>query len=231
MDGRSLELATISARARLCREFQVRPPITDASAHPRRACGRRLRVRAGRPLFAAAPRCAAARVVARRLGLADDEPRRPRAAAAIVTRGSSVAASTGGLAWPKLAAAAWLPLPTRKFALLTAVVAVVAGARVLNTPSRVYDREQNTVGREYDAWTSEGILEYYWGEHIHLGYYGEDERRAPFYGGKDFVRPSTTLSTRCSSLEGARNSAQLFRRNSAQCCAMLRNAARLCAIL
>lgn len=60
-------------------------------------------------------------------------------------------------------------------------------ARMLNTPSRVYDREANSVGREYDAWTSEGILEYYWGEHIHLGYYGENERKAPFYGGKDFI--------------------------------------------
>ena len=60
-------------------------------------------------------------------------------------------------------------------------------AKVLNTPSRVYDREENTVGREYDAWTSEGILEYYWGEHIHLGYYAEKERKGPFYGGKDFI--------------------------------------------
>ena len=32
-------------------------------------------------------------------------------------------------------------------------------------PSRTYDREANTVGREYDAWTTEGILEAYWGEH------------------------------------------------------------------
>jgi len=51
----------------------------------------------------------------------------------------------------------------------------------------VYDLEANSVGREYDAWTSEGILEYYWGEHIHLGYYGERERKGPFYGGKDFI--------------------------------------------
>merc|ERR1719174_3625064 len=76
--------------------------------------------------------------------------------------------------------------------LVAAFMAVVACvitwiARVLNTPSRVYDREANTVGREYDAWTSEGILEYYWGEHIHLGYYGEKERKGPFYGGKDFI--------------------------------------------
>ena len=149
-------------------------------------------------------------------------------AAAIVTRGSSVAATTGGLAWPKLAAAAWLPLPTRKFALLTAVVAVVAWVlRVLNTPSRVYDREQNTVGREYDAWTSEGILEYYWGEHIHLGYYGEDERRAPFYGGKDFVEAKYDFIDKMLEFSKARAT----RRNSAaQFGAMLRNAARLCAI-
>lgn len=25
------------------------------------------------------------------------------------------------------------------------------------------------MGEEYDAWTNEGILEAYWGEHIHLG--------------------------------------------------------------
>jgi MPBQ/MSBQ methyltransferase len=29
------------------------------------------------------------------------------------------------------------------------------------------------VGNEYDAWTNEGILEAYWGEHIHLGYYND----------------------------------------------------------
>lgn len=73
-----------------------------------------------------------------------------------------------------------------------AIAAAIAGLVVwlmkrLNTPSRVYDREANSVGREYDAWTTEGILEYYWGEHIHLGYYGENERKAPFYGGKNFI--------------------------------------------
>jgi len=81
-------------------------------------------------------------------------------------------------------------VPTRgliagAIALLTVIVAQIA--RVLNTPSRTYDRDANSVGREYDAWTEEGILEYYWGEHIHLGYYAEDERKQPFYGGKDFI--------------------------------------------
>lgn len=47
--------------------------------------------------------------------------------------------------------------------------------KVLDTPSRTY--EQN-VGEEYDAWAEEGILEYYWGDHIHLGYYSETDRAA-----------------------------------------------------
>ena len=33
------------------------------------------------------------------------------------------------------------------------------------------------MGREYDAWTREKILEHYWGEHIHLGYYTEEEQK------------------------------------------------------
>lgn len=44
------------------------------------------------------------------------------------------------------------------------------------TPSRTYNQEENSVGKEYDAWEEEGILEYYWGEHIHLGYYAEKDR-------------------------------------------------------
>ena len=47
--------------------------------------------------------------------------------------------------------------------------------RVLDTPSRTYEQGQNTVGKEYDAWTEEQILEYYWGEHIHLGYYKDED--------------------------------------------------------
>jgi MPBQ/MSBQ methyltransferase len=45
----------------------------------------------------------------------------------------------------------------------------------------------NSVSREYDAWTTEGILEDYWGEHIHLGYYTEAERAAG-YKKKDFIQ-------------------------------------------
>ena len=42
--------------------------------------------------------------------------------------------------------------------------------RLLNRPSRPFDGV-NTVGTEYNKWTTDGILEHYWGEHIHLGYY------------------------------------------------------------
>lgn len=40
--------------------------------------------------------------------------------------------------------------------------------RIFDTPSRAY---KENVGDEYDSWTDDGVLEYYWGEHIHLGYY------------------------------------------------------------
>lgn len=50
--------------------------------------------------------------------------------------------------------------------------------------SRKYEGDGN-VGQEYDAWTNEGLLEYYWGEHIHLGYYNDAER-ASGYKKKDF---------------------------------------------
>jgi MPBQ/MSBQ methyltransferase len=44
----------------------------------------------------------------------------------------------------------------------------------LDKPSRTYGA--GTVAKEYDEWTDDGILEYYWGEHIHLGYYTKDEK-------------------------------------------------------
>ena len=46
--------------------------------------------------------------------------------------------------------------------------------RDLDTPGRPW-MDGTTVGREYDAWTEEQILEYYWGEHIHLGYYTDED--------------------------------------------------------
>lgn len=53
------------------------------------------------------------------------------------------------------------------------ISALVAGKAILDRPSRPYNPD--SVATEYDAWTEDGILEYYWGEHIHLGYYSEKE--------------------------------------------------------
>lgn len=52
-----------------------------------------------------------------------------------------------------------------------AVLGAYGIKKVFDTPSRTYDQN---VGQEYDAWTEEGVLEYYWGEHIHLGYYNDE---------------------------------------------------------
>jgi MPBQ/MSBQ methyltransferase len=66
-----------------------------------------------------------------------------------------------------------------------ATVGTVAVKAILDRPSRTY--EEGSVAREYDAWTQDGILEYYWGEHIHLGYYNEEEMAAG-YKKKNFIQ-------------------------------------------
>lgn len=59
-------------------------------------------------------------------------------------------------------------------AAIALAIAGTAGAKmILDRPSRTYG--DGTVAKEYDSWTSDGILEYYWGEHIHLGYYNKKE--------------------------------------------------------
>lgn len=67
----------------------------------------------------------------------------------------------------------------------TAAVGTLGVKTLLDRPSRTY--EDGSVAREYDAWTQDGILEYYWGEHIHLGYYTKEEMEAG-YKKKDFVK-------------------------------------------
>jgi MPBQ/MSBQ methyltransferase len=56
---------------------------------------------------------------------------------------------------------------------LAVAFAYAKAKKDLDTPGRPW-MDDTTVGREYDAWTEERILEYYWGEHIHLGYYNDD---------------------------------------------------------
>jgi len=63
-----------------------------------------------------------------------------------------------------------------------------------------------SVADAYDDWTQDGILEFYWGEHIHLGHYGfpprwKDFRQAKVdfvhemlrWGGLDHLPPGTTV--------------------------------------
>lgn len=64
---------------------------------------------------------------------------------------------------------------------------MLAIKKIFDTPSRTYDPNNPNVGDEYDSWTEEGILEHYWGEHIHLGYYSAEER-ARGYKKKDFKK-------------------------------------------
>jgi MPBQ/MSBQ methyltransferase len=67
----------------------------------------------------------------------------------------------------------------------SAIVGTAAVKLILDRPSRTYSAD--SVAREYDAWTQDGILEYYWGEHIHLGYYN-DEEMAEGYKKKNFIQ-------------------------------------------
>ncbi len=48
--------------------------------------------------------------------------------------------------------------------------------RKIDVGARPYVRENGTVAKAYNAWTTEKILENMWGEHIHLGYYSAGER-------------------------------------------------------
>jgi MPBQ/MSBQ methyltransferase len=52
---------------------------------------------------------------------------------------------------------------------------------------RKYESTES-VANSYDEWTEDGILEFYWGEHIHLGHYGSPVQRKDFLVAKaDFV--------------------------------------------
>lgn len=69
---------------------------------------------------------------------------------------------------------------------LIAMLLVVGTVIYLATP-RSYTSSK-TVANSYDQWTQDGILEFYWGEHIHLGHYGSPPRSKDFLKAKsDFV--------------------------------------------
>ncbi|MCS6960284.1 MAG: methyltransferase domain-containing protein [Pseudanabaenaceae cyanobacterium SKYGB_i_bin29] len=49
-------------------------------------------------------------------------------------------------------------------------------------------KSKESVANSYDEWTEDGILEFYWGEHIHLGHYGDPPVAKDFIQAKvDFV--------------------------------------------
>lgn len=80
-------------------------------------------------------------------------------------------------------------LPTLSLILGGLVLGGYAVKKTFDTPSRTYNEN---VGDEYDSWTEDGILEYYWGEHIHLGYYTKAEREAG-YTKRDFIEAKYTF--------------------------------------
>ncbi|MFZ9270419.1 MAG: methyltransferase domain-containing protein [Prochlorococcaceae cyanobacterium] len=48
--------------------------------------------------------------------------------------------------------------------------------------------DSSSVAQAYDNWTNDALLERLWGEHIHLGYYGDPPRQRDFRAAKhDFV--------------------------------------------
>ena len=78
-----------------------------------------------------------------------------------------------GLKSSALKTVAQIGAPTTAAIAGAAVIGTLGVKTILDRPSRKY--EEGSVAREYDAWTRDGILEYYWGEHIHLGYYNKEE--------------------------------------------------------
>ncbi|MGB6297450.1 MAG: methyltransferase domain-containing protein [Rivularia sp. (in: cyanobacteria)] len=65
-------------------------------------------------------------------------------------------------------------------------ILIVSIALYLITARRY--QSSDSVANSYDEWTDDGILEYYWGEHIHLGHYGSPPTNKDFLVAKyDFV--------------------------------------------
>ncbi len=73
------------------------------------------------------------------------------------------------------------------FALGFFLLFLIIGIGLYLTTARQY-QSSASVTNAYDEWTDDGILEFYWGEHIHLGYYGSPPRQKDFLAAKaDFV--------------------------------------------
>lgn len=83
--------------------------------------------------------------------------------------------------------------------------AIILGLALYLLFPRKYQSAES-VAKSYDDWTNDGILEFYWGEHIHLGHYGSPPQRKDFlkakedfvhemvrWGGLDSLPPGTTV--------------------------------------
>ncbi len=93
---------------------------------------------------------------------------------------------------------------TPTFILVLVAIAAIGLIAYFNA-ARKY-QSSDTVANAYDEWTQDGILEYYWGEHIHLGHYGSPPESKDFlqaksdfvhemvrWGGLDKLPPGTTV--------------------------------------
>ena len=75
---------------------------------------------------------------------------------------------------------------------LLIIIPVLLGAGVflmrsrLRTPSRQYEGP-GSVSEIYDEWTQDQIIEYYWGDHLHVGFYGDPPTK------KDFITAKVDL--------------------------------------
>lgn len=69
----------------------------------------------------------------------------------------------------------------------TCITLLIAAIALYLFTARRY-QSSDSVANSYDEWTEDGILEFYWGEHIHLGHYGSPPQRKDFLTAKvDFV--------------------------------------------
>jgi len=92
------------------------------------------------------------------------------------------------------------------FPLLGLLLGLFAIALLLYLMTGRRYQSSESVVNSYDQWTEDGILEFYWGEHIHLGHYGSPPHQKDFlvaksdfvhemvrWGGLDQLPPKTTV--------------------------------------
>lgn len=92
------------------------------------------------------------------------------------------------------------------FFVLSSILILLTASIVLYLLTARRYQSADSVANSYDQWTEDGIVEFYWGEHIHLGHYGSPPQRKEFlvaksdfvhemvrWGGLDKLPPGTTV--------------------------------------